>query len=105
MNILANAIHAIDGEGTITIATRAENDHVNVSLTDTGVGIPEANMAKIFDPGFTTKGVGVGTGLGLSIVYKIVTAHDGTIGATSAPGQGTAFTVQLQKRGPEVEHS
>lgn len=95
MNILVNAIHAIEGTGTITIATRHEGDHVILSFTDTGVGIAPENVQRIFDPGFTTKGVGVGTGLGLSIVYKIIQAHHGRIEAASTVGQGTTLTVTL----------
>lgn len=99
MNILVNAIHAIQGEGTITIRTRAVGDRVEVAISDTGVGIPKENLNKIFDPGFTTKGVGIGTGLGLSIVYKIVEAHRGKITVDSTPGVGTTFTVTLPVHG------
>ena len=52
---------------------------MRIAISDTGVGIPEENLSKVFDPGFTTKGVGVGTGLGLSICYKIIQEHDGKI--------------------------
>jgi len=95
MNILVNAIHAIKGKGTITIATRREGDQVILKFTDTGVGIAPENVQRIFDPGFTTKGVGVGTGLGLSIVYKIIQAHHGRIEAASTIGEGTTLTVAL----------
>lgn len=95
MNILVNAIHAIDGPGTITITTRRDGDQVVLSFADTGKGIAPENVQRIFDPGFTTKGVGVGTGLGLSIVYKIIQAHHGRIDVTSTVGKGTTLTVRL----------
>jgi PAS domain S-box-containing protein len=103
MNILVNAIHAIPDKGTITIRTRSLGDKVQVIFTDTGKGIPEENLEKIFDPGFTTKGVGVGTGLGLSIVYKIVQAHRGKIAVESTVGTGTTFTLTLPVDGLDTE--
>lgn len=100
MNILVNAIHAIAETGTITITTRAAGDGVTVSFADTGRGIDREDLARIFDPGFTTKGVGVGTGLGLSIVYRIVQRHHGDIKVESTPGAGTTFTLSLPVRPP-----
>ncbi|TDI84653.1 MAG: HAMP domain-containing histidine kinase, partial [Caldithrix sp.] len=58
-----------------------------------GSGIPKDTLKKIFDPGYTTKGVGVGTGLGLSIVYQIIEDHKGTITVESEVGKGTTFTI------------
>ena len=95
MNLLLNASQAIEERGEITIRTRLEGDIVSVQISDTGVGIPPENLASIFDPGFTTKGVGVGTGLGLSICFKIVQDHGGTIEARSEVGKGSTFTVRL----------
>jgi len=95
MNILVNAIHAIHDKGTITIRTSADSDGVHVAISDTGVGIRPEYLPRIFDPGFTTKGVGVGTGLGLSIVYKIVQSHGGKIDVKSRPGAGSTFTLTL----------
>jgi two-component system, NtrC family, sensor kinase len=94
MNLIVNAAQAIQDRGTITIETSRHGDSVRVAISDDGVGIPPQNLAKIFDPGFTTKGVGVGTGLGLSICYKIISQHHGKISAESRPGS-TTFTIDL----------
>jgi len=94
MNVLTNAAEAIGGEGEIRIRTRAEGGFVTVEISDTGCGIPPEHLPKIFDPGFTTKGVRVGTGLGLSIVRRIIDEHQGRIDVESRPGKGT--TVRLQ---------
>jgi signal transduction histidine kinase len=95
MNLLMNAVQAIDGEGRITIKTDLEEGKVTVEISDTGRGIPPQNMAKIFDPGFTTKGVGVGTGLGLSISHNIIKKHNGDIKVESEKGKGSSFTILL----------
>ncbi len=95
MNILMNAVQAIENEGRITIKTALESGKVTVEFSDTGRGIPSENMAKVFDPGFTTKGVGVGTGLGLSISHNIIQKHNGHIRVESEEGKGTSFTILL----------
>ncbi len=95
LNLLINAKQAIRERGEITITTSQKDDEVHIVIEDTGTGIPHDNLSKIFDPGFTTKGVGVGTGLGLSIVYQIVQEHKGRIEVKSDPGKGTTFTVAL----------
>jgi len=95
MNLLVNAAQAIPGRGTLTIKTLHLGNEIQVKISDTGVGIPRENMRKIFDPGFTTKGVGVGTGLGLSICYKIIQDHRGRIAVESEVGRGTTFTITL----------
>jgi len=95
MNLLVNAAQAMPRRGTLTIKTLHVGNEVQVRISDTGVGIPRENMRKIFDPGFTTKGVGVGTGLGLSICYKIIQDHRGRITVESEVGRGTAFTITL----------
>jgi two-component system NtrC family sensor kinase len=94
MNILVNAAQAIKHRGEITVKTWREGDRVKITISDTGVGIPPENLSKVFDPGFTTKGVGLGTGLGLSICYKIIQDHRGTIEAESSK-QGTTFTISI----------
>ncbi len=95
VNLLTNAIDAIDRAGRITIATRAVNGAVHIAVTDTGVGIPPENLERIFMPFFTTKEVGKGTGLGLSVSYGIVKNMGGTILVESACGGGSTFTVVL----------
>jgi two-component system NtrC family sensor kinase len=95
MNLLVNAAHAIEDRGIITVRSREEDGYVCFSVTDTGRGIPEANLNRIFEPFFTTKGAGKGTGLGLSITYDIVKKHNGEITVRSEPGKGTEFTVRI----------
>ena len=105
MNLLVNASHAIEGQGSIAIKTRPQGDNVLIEFTDSGRGIPQENLKRIFDPGFTTKGSGVGTGLGLSIVYRIVQEHQGSIDVESEVGKGTTFRLLLPIRREEVESS
>ncbi|MDI6632479.1 MAG: PAS domain S-box protein, partial [Thermoanaerobacteraceae bacterium] len=102
LNIIVNAAHAVaDGvnreageKGTITIQTRSEDDHVKISISDTGTGIPEEIIHRIFDPFFTTKEVGRGTGQGLTIAHDIVVnKHGGRITVDSEVGKGSTFTV------------
>ena len=95
LNLIMNAKQAIGREGTITIRTWHEGGYVKISVTDNGCGIAEENRSRIFDPGFTTKGVGVGTGLGLSICYQIIEDHRGSIAVESVVGEGTTFTVSI----------
>jgi signal transduction histidine kinase len=95
MNLLVNAAHAIENEGTITVRTGAENDHVWVEVSDTGKGIAPEHLNKIFDPFFTTKPVGKGTGLGLSVSYNIIKKHNGEIQLDSRVGEGTTFRIVL----------
>ncbi|MEE8113014.1 MAG: ATP-binding protein, partial [Nitrososphaerales archaeon] len=106
VNLLINAVQAIKDKGIITITTFLKNDHVHIQIKDTGVGIPKEALEKIFDPGYTTKGVGVGTGLGLSICYQIVKDHHGDIMVESGVGKGTTFTIilprELEKDGSAV---
>ena len=87
------------GGGTITISTRLlDQQRLEVQVADTGCGISEENLAKLFTPFFTTKPVGKGTGLGLSIVYGIIKMHRGQITVSSQAGRGTTFTVTLPVR-------
>ncbi|MDY6822279.1 MAG: ATP-binding protein [Thermodesulfobacteriota bacterium] len=95
MNLLVNAAQAIEKQGDITITTRADDNWVKISISDTGCGIPEDNLSRLFDPFFTTKKIGQGTGLGLNMAYNIVRNHGGSIDVESVEGQGTTFTVRL----------
>jgi len=103
MNLLVNASQAIREHGEIRIRTFRDGDTVKVQISDSGVGIPPEHLTKIFDPGFTTKGVGVGTGLGLSICFKIAQDHGGGIDVESEVGRGSTFTVWLPIRENEEE--
>lgn len=94
-NILVNACQAIDGQGTITITTEYKNKKLVVKIKDTGKGIPQNQLSKIFSAGFTTKGIGVGTGLGLAICSKIIEKHKGEITVTSEVGKGSEFTITI----------
>jgi two-component system NtrC family sensor kinase len=112
MNMLVNAQHATERGGSIVIRSRicpaqagpdpgAEPvEMVEISIIDTGCGIPEHDLQRIFDPFFTSKGVGKGTGLGLSVSHGIVQAHGGTIKVESTVGKGSAFHVYLPIAGP-----
>ena len=101
LNIINNAFAAVNDGGLIEIGIRPVGTaEVEVSITDDGVGIPEAQLTHIFDPFFTTK-KGAGTGLGLSITYGIVQKLGGRIGVTSTVGRGTRFTVTLPLASPE----
>jgi len=98
LNIINNAGDAINGAGTITIATRHDEDSVRVTITDTGKGMTSEQLTKIFHPFYTTKELGKGTGLGLSISLSIVEAFGGRIEVQSAPGAGSSFTVVLPRK-------
>jgi two-component system NtrC family sensor kinase len=95
MNLIANAVDAIAGEGAIVITTSQTPEAFLISIRDTGSGIPESIRGKIFDPFFTTKPVGQGTGLGLAISYGIVQDHGGSIEVRSEEHKGTEFIVKL----------
>jgi len=96
MNILINAVQAMEEKGTVTLQSRlAADGFVEISIADTGCGIPPDKLDRIFDPFFTTKPSGKGAGLGLSIAYGIVAKHGGAIAVASRPGQGSTFTVRL----------
>jgi K+-sensing histidine kinase KdpD len=109
INLATNAKHAMDsGVGTMTVsieATRFDNsiqkrspgltpgDYAHITVSDTGAGISEAHLNRIFEPYFTTREKGLGTGLGLSIVHGIVKSHNGYIEAESQVGKGSTFHV------------
>jgi signal transduction histidine kinase len=93
-NLIDNAVDAMGGQGKLLIRTSRELDSVLVEIIDNGPGIPEAVRPHIFEPFYTTKGVGEGTGVGLDMVYRIVRAHQGEVSFDSEPGR-TSFRVRL----------
>ena len=103
MNLLVNAAHAIEQRGEIRIETEACDEAVVVRIRDTGVGIAQEHLSKLFNPFFTTKPVGEGTGLGLSVSYGIVRKHGGRIEVESEVGRGTTFTIYLPIQ--EAQHA
>lgn len=112
MNMLVNAQHAIEEKGSITVRSRRVQKApgaepgaqpvtmVELSIIDTGCGIPKKNLKRIFDPFFTSKEVGKGTGLGLSVSHGIVSAHGGMIEVESEVGEGTTFRIFLPLERP-----
>ena len=95
LNLFLNARDAMPSGGWLSVSTRIDGDAVLAEVADTGSGIPSEQLARIYDPFFTTKDIGRGTGLGLSIIYGIVREHQGSIRCDSAVGQGTRFTLTM----------
>ena len=95
VNLLTNAIQAMEGRGTLTISTWSQNGLAKISISDTGRGIPEENLQKIFEPFFTTKPPGKGTGLGLHNVKEIIKKYQGDLNVESQVGRGTTFTLEF----------
>ncbi|MBI5922763.1 MAG: HAMP domain-containing protein [Betaproteobacteria bacterium] len=114
LNLMVNAQHAVEQDGDITVRTsrvlkavgesgRGPAPMAEVTVIDTGCGIPQENLKRIFDPFFTSKEVGKGTGLGLSVTHGIVTAHGGAIEVDSQVGKGSTFRVYLPLNPPEKD--
>jgi signal transduction histidine kinase len=99
MNILLNAIDAVEERGRITVSSACRDGVVAVHISDNGMGIDPGHLAHIFDPFFTTKGPKEGTGLGLSVSLGIVETHGGHIRVRSEAGQGSDFSVELPVEG------
>ncbi len=97
MNILSNAVQALDGSGNITISLKELEEEIEIRIEDDGPGIPDEVLPKIFDPFFTTKDIGKGTGLGLSISYGIIEDHKGKLRVESTKGKGATFVITLPK--------
>jgi PAS domain S-box-containing protein len=103
-NLILNARDSIaDASGHIALATsKGDDGHLLIEVSDNGVGIAPDDVAKIYDPFFTTKGVGRGTGLGLAVTYGIVQEHSGHISVSSTPGLGTTFRITLPTSDPRA---
>jgi two-component system NtrC family sensor kinase len=101
MNVILNAVDAMDGSGKLGVAIRQTGEMVEISFTDSGCGMPEEIQDKIFDPFFTTKDSteGMGMGLGLAVSYGIIKNHNGDIQVDSKEGEGTTFLIRLPLEG------
>jgi len=95
INLVVNALHAMESGGRLTVSSTAREGSVEIAVTDTGAGIPEAIQPTMFEPFVTTKAEGRGTGLGLSTVLMVVERHNGKIDFTTRAGEGTTFRIQL----------
>lgn len=107
MNLVFNAMESMPEGGTMTFSggTDANGDMVWLALTDTGLGIDEQHLPRIFEPFYSTKGAGKGVGLGLSMVYGIIRKHSGNIEVNSKPGKGTTFKITLPAKPVPIEES
>lgn len=105
VNLIKNGLEAMPHGGFLTISVARQNDHIHLTVSDSGHGIPEAHFQRIFEPFFTTKG-SKSSGLGLSSCYGIVKKHRGEMQVNSVPGQGSSFTVILPLANqPDVQES
>jgi PAS domain S-box-containing protein len=95
LNVIYNAVQAIESSGRISIKTEIINNNVCLTFADSGKGIPEESINRIFDPFFTTKAPGEGTGLGLAITKRIIDNHNGSISCSSVLNQGSKFTITI----------
>ena len=98
VNLVKNAVEALvesEQGGSVKVSAGRDDGHVWAKVADDGPGIPQDKLSLVFDPFYTTKAPGKGTGLGLNIVYRILTKYRGTVHVSSAPGDGTTFTLQL----------
>jgi two-component system, NtrC family, sensor kinase len=101
LNLLVNAVQAIEGQGRVRLEARQEDQRTIVTIADTGRGMETATLAHLGEPFFTTKTPGSGLGLGLAISFGIVQKHGGLIGFVSSPGKGTTVTVEIPIRSLE----
>jgi signal transduction histidine kinase len=97
LNMISNARDAMPEGGTLTIKTMSGRDNILIEIIDTGIGIREEHIDKIFDTFFTTKEATKGVGLGLSVCYGFIKEHGGDIKVSSKKDEGTAFTIILPK--------
>ena len=105
VNLITNALDALETNGRVTVGARLEGEGVLITISDTGHGIPASDLARIFEPFYTTKGRGKGTGLGLAICRQLTAALGGHISVESQPGRGSTFFVRLPRGGPPVSQS
>lgn len=103
VNLLSNAYDAMNDQGKIRVASRVDGEWAEITISDTGPGIPDTVLPHIFEPFFTTKTDGKGTGLGLAISHGIVTGHGGTLSVQTELGKGTTFTIRLPLLTPKPE--
>lgn len=103
--LLVNAIEAMEEGGVLRLDVTPQTDRIEVTVSDTGVGIAEDAVGHIFEPFFSTKDKESGVGLGLAVVYGIVSGHSGTIDVTSEPGKGATFTVRLPRTPASSENA
>jgi signal transduction histidine kinase len=99
VNLLSNALDAVEGKGRVTVAAKPVGEDVLITISDTGNGIAPDDLRRIFEPFYTTKGRGKGTGLGLAICRQLTAALGGTISVESKPGMGSSFFVRLPRAG------
>jgi two-component system NtrC family sensor kinase len=97
INLMINAVQSMKNGGLLGIQAYRNNSEVTLKVSDTGEGIDENNLQKIFDPFYTTKQTGEGTGLGLWLIYEIVNNYNGEISVQSTRGKGTTFTVTFKR--------
>jgi signal transduction histidine kinase len=102
VNLLSNALDAVDRNGDIALEARPVDDDVLITVSDTGHGIAPDDLRRIFEPFYTTKGRGKGTGLGLAICRQLTAALGGTISVESEAGKGSTFFVRIPRQGPPV---
>jgi len=95
VNLLQNGLEAVNGNGQVIIAAKADPKSIEISVSDNGPGLTQEQTARLFSPGFTTKQTG--SGLGLVMVERIVSDHRGTITVETHPGNGTTFTLRLPR--------
>ncbi len=103
MNLVVNAIDAIEGVGEIRITTGIKDQSATISVADTGSGIPPENLMRVFEQGFTTKPVGKGSGLGLALSKDIMDKHHGQITVESEVGKGSVFTITIPIKAPDTQ--
>ena len=99
VNLLRNAIYAVEDKGEIKIRASLKGDILEIVVSDTGTGISAKDIKDIFEPFFTTRDISKGCGLGLTIVYEIVKSYNGRINVESSGSDGTVFTVEIPVEG------